>query len=372
MHKTYVIVLCGIVLLAAGCGRAKSGSHEIMPVKIGAVLPLTGWGAYWAEGEKKGVALAVEDIKQSGKDMEVVVEDGRTDATASASAAEKLLSIDRVDGIFVEFTGPSSSVSPIALRHNKVVLYDALTRKPLDENQYAFKMYYDAEKQCRQVTRYLLEQGHRRFGGVFLNLDFAPECKKGMDAALQGTPGSSAVYEEVDVQTTDFRTVLSKLQQEKVDAVVTMMYEDNAIAFFKQRAEMGLTFVVATGTGRADNFTDKVIASAPPQSLEGTITYGHGVRDWFVQKLRARYPEVTDNDLLSAGYGYDEVHYLYIAISECGSDKSPECISDKLKNNHTYESALQTSGFGPDRVLVLEPTYYIFTNGKLEPVQIPQ
>ena len=76
-------------------------------IKIGAVLPLTGWGAYWAEGELKGIDLARHDIATQGGRANIIIEDGNTDAGKSVTAAQKLISIDGVQGMFVEFTGPS-------------------------------------------------------------------------------------------------------------------------------------------------------------------------------------------------------------------------------------------------------------------------
>lgn len=359
-----------VALLAAGCNAKYNSVYtgNSSPIKIGAVLPLTGWGAYWAEGEQKGIVLAEEDIRSVGGSIQVVVEDGQTDAKQSATAAEKLISVNKVGGMFVEFTGPASSVSPIARQHGVVLLYDALTRKPLGANPYALKMYYDAEKQCAEVAKYLVSKGYKHIGGVMLTLDFVPECKKGIESVTREISDRSTAYYEVAVDTTDFRTTLAKINADKVDAVITMMYEDNAVAFFKQRAELGLTFAVATGTGKADNFTEKVIQSVPAASLEGVYTYGHDPRDWFVQKIKARFLDITDKELISAAYGYDQTQYIYQALKACSGSAEVSCTVQSILNNRTYQSALPASGFTADRVLAIQPTYYIFHNGKLAPV----
>lgn len=142
-----------------------------------------------------------------------------------------------------------------------------------------------------------------------------------------------------------------------------VLYEDNAVAFFKQRGDLSFLVPVVTGIGRPDGFTDKVTSGASAASLNGTITYDQNISDAFVQKLKLAYPDISQKDILEAAYGYDETMYLYTAIKACGNN--PECVKNNLLNS-TYQSAVDSGGFGPNRVLKITPVYYIYNNGQFK------
>jgi small subunit ribosomal protein S2 len=60
MKKTLSIIAVVIVIILIFLTRGGTKAS----VSIGAVLPVTGWGAYWAEPVSNGIKLAVEDIQK--------------------------------------------------------------------------------------------------------------------------------------------------------------------------------------------------------------------------------------------------------------------------------------------------------------------
>ncbi len=365
-HKTWTIIVIALVAVVVLAGLFYKEEHASQGIKIGAVLPMTGWGAYWSEGELKGIELARRDIAAQGGKVSILTEDGNTDAGKSVAAAQKLVSIDGVQGMFVEFTGPSTAVAPVAAQSKIPMIYDALAVSPLKTNPYAFKFYFDMEQQCYLGARYLVRHGAKKVGGLILNLDFSQDCQNGMKRATEGTTATFTVYSP-DIDTVDFRTWITKMKQDSVDAVLPVLYEDNAFAFFKQRAEMGFMVPVVTGDGRPDGFTEKVTSGIPASALEGVITYDQNIHPDFVQKLTSAYPDINAKDILEAAFGYDESMYLYTALKACGSNA--DCVKNNLIHSR-YQSALDTGGFGENRVLKLNPIYYIYTHGKFKNVDI--
>ena len=92
-------MLTAVVLVAAttGCAKGTSGagagggSEE--PIKIGAVLSLTGTYAALGESEKNAIELEVERINDAGgidgRPIEVLIEDDATDEAKAVAAASK-------------------------------------------------------------------------------------------------------------------------------------------------------------------------------------------------------------------------------------------------------------------------------------------
>ena len=218
------------------------------------------------------------------------------------------------------------------------------------------------EQQCYLGANYLVKHGSKKIGGLILNLDFNADCQKGIARATQGTSSTFVAYSPT-IDTVDFRTIITQMKRDHIDSVIPVLYEDNAFAFFKQRAEMNFMVPVVTGDGRPDGFTEKITGGIAPASLEGVITYDQNVRDSFVQELKAAYPDVSEKDILEAAFGYDESMYMYEALKTCGRDL--DCVKNDLLSSK-YQSAVDSGGFGTNRVLEITPVYYIYTHGQFK------
>jgi hypothetical protein len=72
----------------------------------------------------------------------------------------------------VEFTAPSAAVNPIDTEQKVPFIYDALVKKFVDENPYAFKMYFDVGNQCGVAAQYLADHGYKHLAGFSVDLDF--------------------------------------------------------------------------------------------------------------------------------------------------------------------------------------------------------
>lgn len=365
MKKTIWIL---VIIIIVGAFFAFNNKNKNSEVRIGAVLPMTGWGAYWGEGEIKGIELAKDEIAKAGGKVSVIVEDGATDGKQSANAAQKLISIDKVDGLFTEFTAPTSSISPIVTAAKIPFLYDAFIKSPLVSNPYAFKMYFDIEKECKVATDYLKRKGYKKIGALLLNLDMNAECKKGIDESLSGTNVQYISY-DFNVDTVDFRTFITKMKADKIDSIINVAYEDNAFAFFKQRAEQKLNIPVFVAGDRPDNFNEKITKGLPSDILEGVITYDQSIRPEFVSKIKTKYPDINDKDILSAAYGYDETMYIYNGITAC-QKSDIDCVTKFIASSKSLNLALDANGFGDDRVIAINPIYYVFTKGEFKEIDV--
>ena len=99
---------------AAPRGRAAAGGAAKQPIKIGAILSLTGSYAGLGAPEKQALDLEVKRINDAGgvngRPIEVVIVDDATDAPKAEAAATKLIDQDKVVAI-LGATGTSGTMA---------------------------------------------------------------------------------------------------------------------------------------------------------------------------------------------------------------------------------------------------------------------
>src|ERR1700721_1780923 len=91
-----IIAVAGVITAIVLRNQPQQGA-----VKLGILVPQTGGAASYGHNARKGAELAVKDFTAKHPDIHVerIVEDSRGEAAAANKAAQKLLDLDRVDGI---------------------------------------------------------------------------------------------------------------------------------------------------------------------------------------------------------------------------------------------------------------------------------
>ena len=334
-----------LLLILAACAPATE------QVKIGAIISLTGWGTYWGEPNLKGLELAQADIKeQLGMDIELIVEDHKSDAKEAATAAQKLISVDNVDAVITEFSGPSVAASPIVLAAKKLFLYDGFVPQPAENNPYALKFYLDPYTECNKLAEIAHARGKTNPAGVIASSDFSTPCKKGVTEVFP-----DATFYDYAIPDTDFRTILTKVKARGADVIISLGYEQNFIAMFTQKKELGITVPIYCGS-KADCATESV-----PEE-DDTVVFDFSVRPEFAAKFKARYPDATETDLQAAASSYDELMIAAHAFKAC-PDKNIDCLVDAAKHA-PYTTAIRSTGISENRILQVQTANFERVNGE--------
>ena len=108
------------IYMAAGCNPVPRAD-----ITIGFVADLTGPIAQYGNWAKNGVDLAASKINAdsiAAPHLRIVTEDARSDPKAAASAAEKLISVDKVQVIVIATASSAvMAVAPVCNRNHVVI-----------------------------------------------------------------------------------------------------------------------------------------------------------------------------------------------------------------------------------------------------------
>ena len=316
------------------------------PIKIGAVISLTGFAAPWGEYARNGINLAVKEINEKGgidgRMVEVVVEDDQTDPKGSVAAYNKLVSVNKVHGVIGSvFDFTTQPLLPLAASHKVALISPSNFRIPgaFELNEQSFVMLPDFSKVIRELKTYVAAAKPQKLAVVHYQSGFGKEIAKTLDAVAKESGMSGIVDSEyAQIGGNDFRTIIAKLKAEKVDAVFLDMVGDDPLNFLVQSKQLGFkpTFISYNGvTDAFANQTDKSL-------LEGVI-----VLNWEVASptFAALYKSAYNSEATkSVDKYYDAVYVLAEGIANAKDTASVASYIEKT----TFKSPNNTVVFTKD------------------------
>lgn len=324
------------------------------PIKLGAILSLTGPAASFGEFAQKGISLAVEEINQNGgmdgRKIEVVFEDDTTDGTKAVTAFNKLVDVDKVDGVIGgvwDFL--AQTLLPLSVEKQVPFISGSNFRiaGSFDLNDYSFVMLPDFEKVLRELSNYFQTNNVKKVAAVRFNSDFGKEISETLDTVMQEF-GKEKIIDETysEIGTNDFRTTITKLKQAGVDTVFLDVIAPDGMTFLKQAKELDFKPKVVAHTLITDALSDD---SVDKSLLEGVVVLNWNVTNpEFEQKFSAKYNTIPSK---SANRNYDAVYILAQAAANraTGSERAQYIEENeftsingttKFTSDHAVQNAL--------------------------------
>ncbi len=226
MNKRIVIVILiiavivAVVLISTGGRQQSSGQKEL--IKIGFIGPLTGDAAVYGLPLKNMVELAVEEINSqggiNGKNLEVIYEDGKCNGKDGATAMQKLVNVDNVEVVLGGFCSSESlGAEPIATE-NKVFLFSLGSSSPdlTGKSRFFARDYPSDATQGKVLAEVAIKNNWKKTAFIQEQLDYPLGVYRAFTAEYEKL-GGTVVKEEFPSQTTDFRSILTKLKVENPD-----------------------------------------------------------------------------------------------------------------------------------------------------------
>lgn len=329
---------------------------------IGAVVPLTGWGAYYGVSELYGMEIARDEINVAGgiheNTIQIAAEDSKGDGKEAVSATQKLLSFSKPLAFAVSFAPPTLAVAPILKEAQIPFIYEAYIKSPLQDNSYAFKSHFDPEVGCKLLVQYAKEKKlYKKLGAIFSQIEYNQLC---LEAAQKIEPDIQVYW--YNFGDTDFRTLFLKAKADGVDTILILGWENEFIPFFTQKAEQGYSFNILCGTA-SECISSNTLKQLSPSQLNSVIgvDFSSIFDTPFVKGYKQKYHQASEAEILAAAFGYESVQLFAAALKNCANPNS-ECLREQLSLVKNYPSAFETHGF-QDQVLNLDTRLYRFEEG---------
>ena len=364
-------------VLVAGCSESKStnnagGGASTGPVKMGAVLDITGAGASLGVTERKSIELAVKQLNDKGgvggRQLQLITEDNQSTEDGAAKAINKLVSQDQVDIVLgASRTGPSLAMRPIAESSKMPMISLAASKAIIDGSQWVFKTAQNDAVVIAQMIDLAKQRGWKTIGLARDASGFGEGVAEGMTD--QGKSGGISVIriEKFAPDATDFTAQMVNLRSANADANVIWGIPPAAALAQRAYRQLGIASPVLQSHGIGNQaFLDTAGASADgllaplgrinvADQLPADNPQKKVLTD-FIDNYRKAYG--GEQPSAFAGYGYDAVNLAAEAIGKAGTNK--QAVRDYLEGvkNHVGVSGVFTmspqdhSGLTKDAVVM--------------------
>ncbi|HEX3991186.1 MAG TPA: ABC transporter substrate-binding protein, partial [Acetobacteraceae bacterium] len=150
---------------AAMVGLLGVSAHAQTPIKLGAILSISGPGAAMGVGYKGAVDFFPKEI--AGHPVEYIVRDDATDANTGYTVAQKMISEDHIDA----FIGPSltatdAAVAPLANQAHVPMIAMAPYEYDPAKQPYTFSDAQPLPLMVAAVFRYMQAHGVKQIGYI--------------------------------------------------------------------------------------------------------------------------------------------------------------------------------------------------------------
>jgi len=316
-----VVIIIVVVIFVLASRSGEEGDLTGEPIKIGVITPLTGGVAYWGESAVFGVELAKRDLATEGIEVDFIVEDGQLDPKVALNAAQKLVNMDAVDAVYSEFNPAAIAVTSFVKDKHILHLYDAAPISPLQESENIYKTYLDFEASCQEVAQLVKNRGIESVGVLKMNLEHGDLCLKG----IRKVYGDNAVVEEYNPGLTDFRTPLSKLKTNDVQALFNVAFQPETLASLRniQELKMDVLFVGLSEIVSPD------IVDQYTNLLEGAVMFGlPAVSNDFIERLGREFPDATISNYQAVALAYMHLKQIAQSLHTCRKDLA--CVRNEM------------------------------------------
>ena len=257
----------------AGIGMPAISYGQADVIRIGHLVPITGFLGPLGEYAQLGVKLAAEEINAvggiMGRKLELVLEDSVNPQTGSAKA-ERLIDRDKVTTIIGEISSATAlGIGQVAQRTKTVFINTGANSDALRGascNSFMFHIEAANSMMVRAVGQYLKSEkmiAGKKWYSLTADYAFGHDLFRVAKAYVSENGGQFTGEDLVPTDATDFSPYLLKIRQNRPDVVASNLAGNQITNFIKQYAEYGLQFpitgfgfdtAVAWGAGQ-DNFS---------------------------------------------------------------------------------------------------------------------
>lgn len=361
-----IVPALAATLFVAGCpsnnagnttngATSNGGTPSGQNLRFGAVVPLTGPGAKLGDLIKRGLDLGVADAnaKAGGKQVEMIIEDSKTNPNEGLTAFRKLSDVNDVGTVLVAFSAVANAVAPTAEKSGKLMVGMTTSMPGLTEGrQNVIRLWPNADMFTTPLAEYAAKR-FRRAAALYADDEYGQTAFTAFRQKFEQQGGRVVFDESFKVTNKEFRTTVLKMLAAKPDVIFLPGYGPGTIALLNQIREANKTIAII-----GDNpLTNPPVYKAAGKAAEGIIVpatpLDAGIAKTPAQKeFLARYvKEFKENPSLNVTINHDFVQLWKDAMEK--TDGSPSAVRAHFMSQKPYRGLAGDFTFKPNGEAVI-------------------
>jgi branched-chain amino acid transport system substrate-binding protein len=332
------------------------------PIKIGAVLSLTGPGAGLGLAERSGIQLAEKMINEhggiKGRPLKILIEDDGSKADIAKSKAENLIFGEKVKLII----GPSltASTGAVAAITNAQQMGQIAITGLGPQIELSYKSLYHLMPpqalNARAMLEYTTKALKAKKVGVLHDSGYGNLVMNNLKAAATAYGVEFVAVEKFEVGATDVSTQAAKVRAAEPEVVFVVATSPTP---FRNARQMRIEQPIVSALGSSayeyvrgmGEFGHDIVF---PEFVVGEDPLPHQVD--FVNLYRKTYNALPKN---YESAGWDAVHIAAKALEKAGPDAAPEAIAAAMRG--PYKGVLTSYNLAADDMTGIELSSYIYS-----------
>jgi branched-chain amino acid transport system substrate-binding protein len=372
-----VIVLC-VVAILVGCvavdsNRPAPGARhkpDSQPVRIGALLPMSGKKAPMGIQQRHALELARERLKaEHGVNVDFVFEDTKSDATVGELGARKLIDKQALTLVFAFPCAVVYKTQPIADKAGALLMACNMDPRTAKKSSRTYRVFPNLSQQNDVLLKYLGKGRGKRLAVVRLKAPSPDTAMAELLPALKAKGWQIVADVAYDKKIRNYQAAVKRLKVAGPEVI--LMYIDNKavpplLKMLKNESSLAQTRIVG-GISLAfpyklpPRILEGVIVAAPTCALSGRPKLASS---WLGTEFRKRHGKPPH---MFAAFCFDSAMLVGRALKEKGS--RPADVHTYLNRVRNYPGV--TGSITIDKAGDARVTWEIgiYAGGKLVPIR---
>ncbi|MDX6558518.1 MAG: branched-chain amino acid transport system substrate-binding protein [Blastocatellia bacterium] len=316
-------IIIASLLTAFACQSGGGGDK----VKIGVFMSMTGDTANFGISSTNGIKMATDEVNAAGgingKQVELDVQDDRSDPSEAATIVTKFVTQDGVNAILGEVASSRSiAAAPIAQNAKIPMLTPSSTNPEVTKKgDYIFRSCFIDPVQGAAIAQFAARTLNAKRAGIMVDRknDYSTGLEKFISQTFTKLGGQMVVTQSYQAGDQDFNAQITSKKGANPDVIFVPGYYGDVALFAKQARDKGITVPLVGGDGWDAEQLYKIGGAA----LNGSFFSNHYSpydQDPQVQKFvndyKARYNSIPD---ALAATAYDAARIMFDAIKRANS-----------------------------------------------------
>jgi branched-chain amino acid transport system substrate-binding protein len=369
--RSSAALLAAGTLALAGCAESEGGGggggDDSGPIKIGAVLDITGAGASLGVPERQTLRMLADQVNADGgidgRRVELIIEDNQSAEDAAAQAATELITEEQVDILLgASRTGPSLAMRPIAESNQVPMISLAANAAIVEGSEWVFKTAQNDEVVLENIVDLASERGWRDIALVRDASAFGEGVQETLTALGQDAGVQVSTTQKFAPDASDFTAQMVNVREASPDATLIWGIPPAVALAQKAYAQLGLGAPVIQSHGIGNQvFLDTAGASADGLLAPlGRLLVADQlpqddpqkrVIEQFIADFEQQYGEQPST---FAGHAYDGFQVAVEALREAGTE--PQALRDYIGGLQGFVGISGVFNFSPDNHSGLDKT----------------